>query len=72
MVSELVNVTNGAEQAQEIRLETRNFRFRKKRNCTTLVAKTNALIRFAVTAPLFLHMHNVGFLMGGGWGGEGT
>ena len=25
--------------------------------------KTKALIRFAVTAPLFSHMQNVGFLM---------
>ena len=33
-------------------LETSNFRFRKKRDCTIYVAKTKALISFAVTAKL--------------------
>ena len=33
-------------------LETRNFVFRKKRDCTIRVAKTKALISFAVTAKL--------------------
>ena len=33
-------------------LETANFGFRKKRNCTIHVAKTKALISFAVTAKL--------------------
>ena len=33
-------------------LETGNFGFRKKRNCTIRVAKTKALISFAVTAKL--------------------
>ena len=34
------------------RLETGNFGFKKKRDCTIHVAKTKALIRFAVTAKL--------------------
>ena len=34
------------------RLEVLNFRFRKKRDCTSYVAKTKALISFAVTAKL--------------------
>ena len=34
------------------RLEAWNFRFRKKRKCTIRVAKTKALISFAVTAKL--------------------
>ena len=33
-------------------LETGNFGFRKKRICTIRVAKTKALINFAVTAKL--------------------
>ena len=33
-------------------LETRNFVFRKERDCTIRVAKTKALISFAVTAKL--------------------
>ena len=33
-------------------LEDGNFGFRKKRNCTIPVAKTKALISFAVTAKL--------------------
>ena len=33
-------------------LEAGNFGFRKKRNCTIRVAKTKALISFAVTAKL--------------------
>ena len=33
-------------------LETGNFGFRKKRNCTIRIAKTKALISFAVTAKL--------------------
>ena len=33
-------------------LEAGNFRFRKKKNCTIRVAKTKALISFAVTAKL--------------------
>ena len=33
-------------------LEARNFGFRKKRDCTICVAKTKALISFAVTAKL--------------------
>ena len=33
-------------------LETWNFGFRKKRNCTIRVAKTKALISFAVTSKL--------------------
>ena len=33
-------------------LESRNFGFRKKRDCTIHVAKTKALISFAVTAKL--------------------
>ena len=34
------------------RLEARNFRFKKKRDCSSHVAKTKALISFAVTAKL--------------------
>ena len=34
------------------RLEALNFGFKKKRNCTIRVAKTKALISFAVTAKL--------------------
>ena len=34
------------------RLEARNFGFKKKRDCTIYVAKTKALISFAVTAKL--------------------
>ena len=33
-------------------LEARNFAFRERRNCTIRVAKTKALISFAVTAKL--------------------
>ena len=33
-------------------LEAGNFRIREKRNCTIRVAKTKALISFAVTAKL--------------------
>ena len=33
-------------------LEAGNFKFRKRTNCTILVAKTKALISFAVTAKL--------------------
>ena len=33
-------------------LEAGNFKFRKERNCTIPVAKTKALISFAVTAKL--------------------
>ena len=34
------------------RLETLNFGFKKKRDCTSPEAKTKALINFAVTAKL--------------------
>ena len=37
---------------QAVQLEAINFGFRKKRNCTIHVAKTKALISFAVTAKL--------------------
>ena len=37
---------------QRSRLEALNFRFKKKRKCTIRVAKTKALISFAVTAKL--------------------
>ena len=40
-------------------LEAQNFGFRRKRNCTIHVAKTKALISFAV----FLHRQIVGFPM---------
>ena len=43
--------TNRAVQSQKM-LETGNFGFRKWRNCTIRVAKTKALISFAVTAKL--------------------
>ena len=43
--------------------QARNFEFRKKRNSTIRVAKTKALISFAVTAPLFSLIQIVGFLM---------
>ena len=47
-------------------LETRNFGFRKKRNCTIRVAKTKALISFPVTAKLICvfvsHIQKAGFL----------
>ena len=46
-------------------LEAGNFRFIKSGNHTIRVAKTKALISFAVTAPLFWQMQNVGFLMTG-------
>ena len=46
-------------------LEAWNFRFRKKRNCTIRIAKTKALISFAVTAKLicvfFSPMQKSGF-----------
>ena len=42
----------GAVQAHRRCLETGNFGFNKKRNCTIRVAKTKALISFAVTAKL--------------------
>ena len=44
-------------------LEAGNFGFRKKKNYTSHVAKTKALISFAVSAPLFSHVQNVVFLM---------
>ena len=48
-------------------LEAWNFGFRKWRDCTIRLAKTKALISFAVTASwsasLFSHMQNFGFLM---------
>ena len=46
-------------------LETGNFSFRKKRNCTVRVAKIKALISYCEAASLFSHMQNVGFLMMG-------
>ena len=56
--------TNRAVQSQKI--EAGNFGFRK-RNCTIRVAKTKALISFAVTAKLicalFSPMQIVGFPM---------
>ena len=55
--------TNRPVQAQEMAR-----RLKKKRDSTVHVAKTKALISFAVTAKLvcafvFLHMQIVGFLM---------
>ena len=44
------------------RLEAWNFRFKKWRVCTIRVAKTKALISFAVTAPLFSHRQKSDFL----------
>ena len=49
-------------------LEASNFGFRKKRDCTIRVAKTKALISFAVTAKqmaasLFSHMRKADFLV---------
>ena len=49
-------------------LKTWNFVFRKQRNFTSYVAKTKALISFAVTAKLicvfvFAYMQKAGFLM---------
>ena len=38
--------------SQRSRLEAGNFGFRKKRNCTICIAKTKALISFAVTMKL--------------------
>ena len=48
------------------RLEARNFRFKKKSDCTKCVAKIKALISFAVTAKLvcafvFAYAKFVGF-----------
>ena len=47
-------------------LKARNFVFTKYRDCTSYVAKTKALISFAVTAKLicalFSHMQKAGFL----------
>ena len=42
--------TNRPVQSQKMAIETGNFGFRKKRNCSIRVAKTKALISFAVTA----------------------
>ena len=39
-------------QAAQSRKQARNFGFKKKRKCTKRVAKTKALISFAVTAKL--------------------
>ena len=39
-----------------------NIGYRQWRDCTVYVAKTKALISFAVTASLFLHMRKAGFL----------
>ena len=49
-------------------LETGNFGFRKKRNCTIQVQKTKALISLAVTAKpicafVFSHKQKPGFLI---------
>ena len=43
--------TNRAVQSQRMAIKC-NFAFRKQRNCTSYVAKTKALISFAVTAKL--------------------
>ena len=51
MVSERV-LTQIRLYNQRSRLETGNFGYRKWRNCTIRVAKTKALISFAVTAKL--------------------
>ena len=44
--------TNRAAYSHRRWLETWNFGFRKQRDCTIQVAKTKALISFAVTAKL--------------------
>ena len=44
-------------------LEARSFGFKKKRDCTIHVAKMKVLITCGVTAPLFLHMQIVVFLV---------
>ena len=45
-------------------LETCNFGFQKKRNCTIRIAKTKALISFAVTAlAASLHSHKTSILL---------
>ena len=44
--------TNRPVQSQKMDREAGNFGFRKSRNCTIHVAKTKALISFAVTAKL--------------------
>ena len=54
--------TNQAVQIQTMALGC-NLLFRKSRNFTIRIVKTKALISFAVTAPVFSHMQNVGFLM---------
>ena len=43
--------------------EVLNFGYRKGRDCTIYAAKIKEPISCAVTAPLFLHMQKVGFLM---------
>ena len=56
--------TNQTVQLQNM---ASGLKFRYKGDCTIYVAKTKALIRFAVTAKLICvfvsHMQNVGFLM---------
>ena len=42
----------GCRATEDARLEAWNFGLRKKRDCTIRVAKTKALISFAVTAKL--------------------
>ena len=44
--------TKTSLHSQRSRLETINFGFKKKRNCTICVAKIKALISFAVTTKL--------------------
>ena len=46
------NLTQTDLYSHRSRLEARNFGFKKERNCTIRVAKTNALISCAVTAQL--------------------
>ena len=66
--------TNRAAQSQK-KTRSLNFEFKKKRNCTTRVAKIKALISFAVTAKLIttfvfayakcLFPHDVAHLLNG-------
>ena len=60
--------TQTALYSHSSRLDSLILGFTKRRNCTICVAKTNALISFAVvsrswSARLFSPMHIVGFLM---------
>ena len=45
------------------RLETGNFRFKKKRDCTICLAKTTSRLSRSWSAPLFSYIQIVGFLM---------